>query len=151
SATGAKADHRLPVRASEILNLAQWIEVEAAARIQGGSLLAGLMGPEPQGDAAKFAKALAADLAASRGPCIVIPGDHHTPQVHLLAHRLNQTLGNVGKTVFYTDPINANPINQTESLKELAGDMRAGKVDLLFILGGNPAYDSPADLGFADL
>ena len=28
--------------------------------------------------------------------------------------------------------------------------MRAGKVDMLFILGGNPAYDAPADLGFAD-
>ncbi|MGB9072069.1 MAG: 4Fe-4S dicluster domain-containing protein, partial [Terriglobales bacterium] len=29
-------------------------------------------------------------------------------------------------------------------------DMRAGKVDLLVILGGNPVYDAPVDLGFAD-
>ena len=28
--------------------------------------------------------------------------------------------------------------------------MRAGKVDLLVIMGGNPVYDAPADLGFAD-
>jgi molybdopterin-containing oxidoreductase family iron-sulfur binding subunit len=28
--------------------------------------------------------------------------------------------------------------------------MRAGKVDVLLILGGNPAYDAPADLEFAD-
>ena len=28
--------------------------------------------------------------------------------------------------------------------------MRGGKVDMLIILGGNPAYDAPADLGFAD-
>ncbi len=34
--------------------------------------------------------------------------------------------------------------------KELVADMRAGKVDLLVILGGNPVYDAPADLGFAD-
>ena len=27
--------------------------------------------------------------------------------------------------------------------------MRAGKVDLLLILGGNPAYDAPAELEFA--
>ena len=26
----------------------------------------------------------------------------------------------------------------------------AAKVDVLVILGGNPAYDAPADLGFAD-
>src|SRR5213075_1297304 len=29
-------------------------------------------------------------------------------------------------------------------------DMRAGKVDLLVILGGNPVFDAPANLGFAD-
>ena len=64
--------------------------------------------------------------------------------------RINQALGNVGKTVFYTDPVDANPVNQTESLKDLVADMRGGKVDVLIILGGNPAYDAPADLGFAD-
>ena len=60
------------------------------------------------------------------------------------------TLGNVGKTVFYTDPVDANPVNQTESMKDLVADMHAGKVDLLIILGGNPAYDAPADLDFAE-
>ena len=63
---------------------------------------------------------------------------------------MNAALGNVGKTVFYTDPVNANPVNQTESLRELVSDMRAGKVDLLVIMGGNPVYDAPADLDFAD-
>ena len=28
--------------------------------------------------------------------------------------------------------------------------MRAAKVDMLVIIGGNPAYDAPADFGFAD-
>jgi len=63
---------------------------------------------------------------------------------------MNQELGNVGRTVVYTDPMDANPINQTESLKELVADMRGGKVDLLIIMGGNPVYDAPADLAFAD-
>src|SRR5207302_806844 len=70
--------------------------------------------------------------------------------VHGLAHAINQSLGNVGRTVFYTDPVLSNTDNQTDSLKELVGDMREGKVDLLFIIGGNPAYDAPADFGFAD-
>ena len=72
------------------------------------------------------------------------------PAVHALAHAINDALGNVGKTVVYTDQVNANPVNQTESLRDLVADMHAGKVDLLVILGGNPAYDAPADLGFAD-
>ena len=59
--------------------------------------------------------------------------------------------GNVGKTVFYTDPVDANPVNQTESIKDLVADIHAGKVDLLVILGGNPAYDAPADLDFANV
>ena len=63
---------------------------------------------------------------------------------------MNAKLGNVGKTVFYTDTVETNPANQAESLKDLAADMRGSKVDLLIILGGNPAYDAPADLNFAD-
>ena len=66
-----------------------------------------------------------------------------------LAHEINQALGNVGKTVVYSDPVDANPVNRGESLKALVDDMRSGKVDMLLILGGNPAYDAPAELEFA--
>jgi len=58
-------------------------------------------------------------------------------------------LGNVGKTVFYTEPVDANPVSRGESLKALVDDMRSGRVDLLLILGGNPAYDAPAEIEFA--
>ena len=121
TSTGAKADHRLPVRASE---------VEKFAR--------GLL------------KTIGPDLASHQGSSVIIPGDHQPPAVHAIAHGLNAELGNVGKTVLYTDPVDANPVNQTESLRELVADMRAGKVDLLVIMGGNPVYDAPADLGFGD-
>jgi len=63
---------------------------------------------------------------------------------------MNQALGNVGKTVIYTDPVEAEPIDQMQSLRDLATDMRAGAVDLLVIVGGNPVYTAPADLAFAD-
>ena len=86
-----------------------------------------------------------------QGSSIVIAGDHQPPAVHAFAHAINARLGNVGKTVFYTDPVDANPVNQIDSLKELVTDINAGKVDLLVILGGNPVYDAPADLNFADV
>ncbi|MGB9197397.1 MAG: TAT-variant-translocated molybdopterin oxidoreductase [Terriglobales bacterium] len=135
SSTGLKADHRLPVKASEIGNL--------AASIHMG--LQGLTG----GDS-KVVSALVRDLLSHKGSSIVIAGDHQPPAVHSYAHGINQELGNVGKTVFYTDPVSANPVNQTDSIKELVAHMKAGKVDLLVILGGNPVYDAPADLDFAD-
>ncbi len=55
-----------------------------------------------------------------------------------------------GTTVTYVDPIEANPVDQTASLKDLVADMDAGKVQVLAIIGGNPAYNAPADLGFAE-
>ena len=55
------------------------------------------------------------------------------------------------KTVYFTQPIEESPANQWDSMGELAADIRAGSVTTLLILGGNPAYDAPADLGFKEL
>jgi len=64
---------------------------------------------------------------------------------------MNQALGNFDKTVYFTQPIEDSPTGQWDSMGELAADIRAGNVSTLLILGGNPAYDAPADLGFKDL
>jgi MoCo/4Fe-4S cofactor protein with predicted Tat translocation signal len=141
SSTGAKADHRLPLRATSFDGLVRFL-----------ASCVGVYGQDAGTwmDPWDFGAKVADDLMAHQGSCVVIPGDHQSPAVHALAHAMNAKLGNIGKTVLYTDPVDANPINQTESLKGLVADMRGGKVDMLFILGGNPAYDAPADFGFAD-
>jgi MoCo/4Fe-4S cofactor protein with predicted Tat translocation signal len=141
--TGAKADHRLPVRAHEIELCAAVLFRPAAVALREAAEAVG-------GGTEKFFDFLSGDLDSSAGSSVVLVGDHQPPAVHAFAHAINARLGNVGKTVFYSDPVNANPANQTESLKDLVTDMRGGKVDLLVILGGNPAYDAPADLDFAD-
>jgi MoCo/4Fe-4S cofactor protein with predicted Tat translocation signal len=141
SSTGAKADHRLPLRASEIEGFARALAAKLGAGVGGGTL-----SPDQQ----KYVTALASDLQNHKGSCVVIAGDHQPPAVHALAHALNQSLGSVGRTVVYTEPVNANPVNQADSIKDLVADMRAGKVEMLFILGGNPIYDAPAELNFAD-
>ena len=139
TSTGMKADHRLPVLASDVAAYGQTIASLVGVKV-------GEMGPP--GESA-FLKAAAADLMKNRGSCVVIVGDHQPPVVHAMAHAINDALGNVGKTVFYGDPVDANPVNSDESLHSLTEDIRAGKVDLLLILGGNPAYDAPAELEFA--
>ena len=90
------------------------------------------------------------DLEAHRGSSIVIAGEHQPPQVHAFVHAINQTLGNAGKTVIYTDPVEANPVDEISSIADLVKDMRDGAVETLLILGGNPVYDAPADLNFLD-
>ncbi len=139
SSTGVKADHRWPMQAGMFDGFTRFIASVAGVYGQGA-------GSWPS----NYAAQVAADLAAHSGSSAVIPGDHLPPSVHALAHAMNAKLGNVGKTVFYSDPVDANPVNQTESIKDLVADMNGGKVDLLIILGGNPVYDAPADLNFAD-
>jgi len=145
SSTGAKADHRLPMQASE---------VESFARSLLGQLNAKPVLPvgasAHQQKTFMFADATGTDLTRARGASVIIPGEHQPPAVHALAHAINAALGNIGKTVFYSDPVPAFTGNHNDSLKELVADMRAGKVDLLVILGCNPVYDAPADFDFAD-
>jgi MoCo/4Fe-4S cofactor protein with predicted Tat translocation signal len=140
SSTGMKADHRVPMRAAEIENVARALAGGAASE-----------GSANSGSAQASIAAIAKDLQEHKGASVVIVGDHQPPAVHALAHAINESLGNVGKTVFYTEPVDANPVNRTESLKKLVQDMQGGKVDMLLILGGNPAYDAPADLNFASV
>ena len=45
------------------------------------------------------------DLQQHRGRSLVLAGDQQPAVVHALAHAMNQALGNVGKTVFYTEPV----------------------------------------------
>ncbi|MBM3775638.1 MAG: 4Fe-4S dicluster domain-containing protein, partial [Acidobacteria bacterium] len=141
SNTGAKADHRLALPFSRIEALAR--ELAAAVGV------AGIAAPAP-GVNSKWAAAVARDLAAHRGRSLVIAGEPQPAAVHALAHAMNQALGNAGRTVVYTEPIEARPVDPVESLRELAREMAAGSVELLVIVGANPVYTAPADLRFRE-
>jgi molybdopterin-containing oxidoreductase family iron-sulfur binding subunit len=78
----------------------------------------------------------------------VIAGDWQPPEVHALVYRINGALGNFGQTVVATDPLVSKPADSFAALRELVGEMNAGQVDLLVIVGSNPVYDAPADLDF---
>ncbi|HEX6731185.1 MAG TPA: TAT-variant-translocated molybdopterin oxidoreductase, partial [Pyrinomonadaceae bacterium] len=139
--TGAMADHRWVVRAAELEAFAQ----EVARRI--GNLGTSLQQPsQSTGVQAQFIDAVARDLQQHRGSSIVLAGHHQPPIVHALAHAMNDALGNVGKTVFYTAPLEISSVDQRASLQDLVNDLDADRVELLLILGGNPAYNTPVDL-----
>jgi molybdopterin-containing oxidoreductase family iron-sulfur binding subunit len=142
--TGAMADHHLPMRASQIEAFARAIVRELG--IDPTSAAA----PAVTGAAASWVTPLVRDLQANRGRGLVIAGEEQPAAVHALAHAINDALGNVGTTVLYTAPIEANPGDQLAGLRELTDDMAAGRVGMLLILGANPAYTAPADIGFAE-
>ncbi len=140
SVTGSAADHRLPLRASEIEVFARAIAAKVGL---GGSAT---LPPAAE----KFAEAVAKDLQKNRGTSLVVAGEQQSAEVHALAHAINGALGNAGATVYYTEPVEANPVNHADSLHGLAADIHKGKVDLLLILGGNPVYDAPRDWAFSE-
>ena len=105
--TGTKADHRLPLRASLI---------ETFAHAVAGRLgVAGAASGELPEAASRWLDPLVRDLQSARGRCLVIPGDGQPASVHAVAHAMNAALGNVGSTVVYTQPAEAQPIDQLAS------------------------------------
>jgi len=142
--TGAMADHRLRMRASDVESFARALARElgvgaVAAPANSTSVPSGWMA------------ALARDLKQHPGATLVVAGDQQPPVVHAIVHAINQALGNFDKTAYFTQPLEVSLVNQWASIGELAADIRSGSVTTLLILGSNPVYDAPADLGFVEL
>ncbi|MCC6824714.1 MAG: TAT-variant-translocated molybdopterin oxidoreductase [Acidobacteria bacterium] len=137
SLTGAKADHRLAVKPSQIAEVAK--AIAKAVGVAGAN--------SAYSENAAWVNGVAKDLTEHKGRSLVVAGRSASPAVHAIAHAMNEALGNVGQTVIYTDPIAPGSDKlQIEQLRELVQDIDAGKVKLLVILGGNPVYNTPADL-----
>lgn len=137
SLTGAKAEHRIAVKPSQMGEVAK--AVAKAVGVAGAN--------STYAENAQWITAMAKDLAAFRGKSLVVAGDNQPAFVHAVAHAINSALGNVGETVVYIDPLSPNnERTQLEQLRELIADIDAGKVKLLVILDGNPVYNTPSDL-----
>jgi MoCo/4Fe-4S cofactor protein with predicted Tat translocation signal len=151
SPTGSIADHRLPLPPHELEALLLALAREVGVAVPAAAPpAAGEPGKKAQARLA-WLKALAADLAAHPGASLVVAGETTSPAAQVLAHAINEQLGNTGKTVVYTEPAEIDAVDHLQSLAELVRDMRAGQVDVLIMLGGvNPVYTAPADLEFAE-
>ncbi|MEZ4648562.1 MAG: TAT-variant-translocated molybdopterin oxidoreductase [Candidatus Eisenbacteria bacterium] len=153
SPTGGMADHRLPVAPSEVESVLGELAAEllAAPGIDGSALgsVGARLGAFRQGNKHQaFVKQLAQDLLAHRGASLVVVGTRQPAAAHALAHAINAALGNVGHTVSFTEDPAGNDATHAVQIRELVERMKAGRVETLLILGGNPVFDAPADLDF---
>jgi molybdopterin-containing oxidoreductase family iron-sulfur binding subunit len=143
SISGAMADHRVAATSAEVERMAFALALEIGLTVHrpAGELA------EPQ---RQWVKAAAAELQQNRGAGLFIAGEPQPPAVHTLAHFINDHLGNVGTTLEYAEPADTHWVNHIDSVTQLAADLDSGGVDCLVILGGNPVFDAPADLKFAE-
>jgi len=139
--TGCMADHRLRLASSHMLALAAALAAKITGQASYAALAQGLdVKPE-------WIDACAADLAANKGECLVLAGAHLPAEVHWMTHAINAALGNFGRTVELLEL----PASSATSISGLATAIKNGSVQTLIILGGNPAYNAPADVNWSEL
>ncbi len=147
--TGGMADHRLRCPVSQIGAFALAL-AERIAKGTNDQALTQFYTALPK-SSVKFSEAwldgVADDLLASKGKSLILVGPQQPVAVQLLVAALNSALENLGQTVLgqqtFTRP--------TMSLAELAKEIADKKIHALFIIGGNPVYNAPADLEWATL
>ena len=139
--TGSMADHRLRLPSSHMMALA----CALAWKVTGDSLYEkAASGLDIK---AEWIAECAADLVANKGECVVLAGSHLPDGVHAVAYAINQFLGNVGSTVdfiYTTRP-------QTIGIQGLKTLIEKKNVQTLVVLGGNPAYNAPAELNWPEV
>jgi MoCo/4Fe-4S cofactor protein with predicted Tat translocation signal len=156
SLTGVRADHRVAVAAARVpavlalvthlLVAEHGLELPAAAAGYAGASSQAASDAEQ-----RFAERVAEDLFSQQGSGVILVGPRQAPAVHALAAALNDALGASGSTVTYTIALDSDRPTHMEAITALASSLLAGSVQTLLILGGNPAYDAPAEIVFAEL
>ena len=160
SITGATADHRLRLAPSQV---GRYLRALAKELVGKGLALptpisAALGSPSVDGIPGVWIAAVADDLLAARGGergrqhhgSAIVVGSSQPASVHALAHALNHALDNVGRSVHYFPPVDLETTEAVADIGALVQAMRGGQVKTLLVLGGNPAYDAPAELDFAE-
>jgi molybdopterin-containing oxidoreductase family iron-sulfur binding subunit len=134
---GTVADHRYVLKAGDVYAVAQALASALGIAVDGAKVA---------GQAGSELAAVVTDIQANTGKVLVIAGKHQPAEVHALVFAINEKLGAVGKTVTMVEPIDvtADP-TKVGDLKSLVDDLKAGKVDQLFVIDSNPAYSAPAD------
>lgn len=149
--TGSSADHRLRIEASNLPALVTVFAAQVFAKTgaKGPAAAATLQAAAglDVGKHAAWLEAAADDLVAYKGTSLVVAGTHLSVELHALVLAVNEALGAFGHTLNLV-AVDAEP---AATLQQLAAAIEAGTVKTLVILGGNPAYNAPADLKWSAL
>ncbi|MGD0674204.1 MAG: 4Fe-4S dicluster domain-containing protein [Polyangiaceae bacterium] len=162
SVTGMAADERLRIQAREVRTLAADVlsailalpdpahafggpAAPAVAAVDRARQVARARSAAPSAYA-DWVRAVARDLERHRGSSLVLAGDGQPPEVHALAHAMNDWLGNSGTTVTYAPSAIFEAGQDSHGLDALVRAIDAGDVAALVVIGGNPVYTAARSL-----
>jgi Fe-S-cluster-containing dehydrogenase component/anaerobic selenocysteine-containing dehydrogenase len=150
--TGMNADHRLRLPASDIERYAHLLAAELAKSgvTVGDDVGRSVAKSSGEGIPPKWITAVAKDLTANKGRAFVVVGARQPPSLHALAHAINAALGAPGACLSHATVTDPDELDAATDIKALTDAIAANQVEALVILGGNPVYDAPADVAFAE-
>jgi molybdopterin-containing oxidoreductase family iron-sulfur binding subunit len=163
SASGANADLWIPARpgAEVLVALAIAHEIQRHRRAD----LPASVGRTLEGYApSRIAKAADVDaktlelvtrrMLEAKAPIALPPGNEVTgsngTELATAVQLLNVAIGAIGRTVRFGPEHNLGGLSRFRDLKDLAGRMRGGEVEVLLVHDANPVYSVPQAFGFAD-
>ncbi len=134
SLTGANADYRTPIKASQsglaVLALYNAIAAKAGVATVGGAKV----------EVAHLDKA-ANELWAAKGASLVVSGSND-PNVQVVIHAINELLGNNGTTVDFSTPVYYRKGNDAR-MNQFITELKGGSVGAVIFYNCNPVYDHP--------
>ncbi|MEO8204696.1 MAG: TAT-variant-translocated molybdopterin oxidoreductase [Chthoniobacterales bacterium] len=148
--TGGMADHRLRAKTAAIPAVAVALAKQIAEKTSNSDLAALVSAyPSPEGEFdAVWVKECANDLLSARGRSLVLTRAQQSVELQTLIHGINEALGNNGTVV---EGLALPAPQPSATIEELTDILKAGRITSLFILGGNPVYNAPANLNFGEL
>lgn len=132
SLTGANADYRTPIKASQS-GLAMLALYNAIAGKAGVAQVSA-----PKLEIANLEKA-ANELWATKGASLVVSGSND-PNVQILVNAINDLLGNTGTTVDFANPVFFRRGND-ERMNQFVSELKSGQVGAVIFYNCNPVYD----------
>lgn len=158
--TGAKSDHRYRVKSVDVSSVVAYVALSVLkskkyvvpTKIMGH--LEKSASVAVKGIALKTLDLIVEDVLKAGKKGLVLAGQSQPRGVHAVVALINKALGSVGSVVSYAElPFSSKEYvakDNVSSISDLTSNMKRGSVDTLIILGGNPVYSSPSDLGFSD-
>jgi molybdopterin-containing oxidoreductase family iron-sulfur binding subunit len=163
SVSGASADLWISPRPGAEILVALGLAHEVARR-RGGAVpeairrLLDAYAPaaiaERAGVRAEVLEVVAGRIASAKAPVALPPGNEvlgsNATEFSVAVQLLNVASGALGKTVRFGPNHSLSGLARFADLKDLAGRMRGGDVEVLLVHNTNPVYAVPQAFGFAD-
>ncbi len=144
--TGSYADHRLRLKTSQIAPFTFALAAKLSETVNGLDAFSGVSNEFSTHD---WIDKLAEELLNAQGQSIITAGAEHSAETHAAVAAMNLALGNSGNTVTYHELPYRENRNENEAFLSAIDEMKAGAYDTVVLVGGNIAYNAPADLDLA--